>query len=574
MDNFNDINLINNPLRFFEAIKNIKEKEKKYQVLIEISKKHNIDICLYAVKAIEGGFDAFLMNMLIVEVIGDIKLNKESLYVYLSLLSCSVQDPFFSYPQYRQIQIIASKQEDFAYEFLEYLQAIDEPLAFQYIKELILCINKINNEEKHSDFLLMVESGNEIKIICGLNGLGRLNYSPDDDIELINETLKLFDTMLIKNVQSINIELSRALGNMFSLGDEIINRIVSLSENKDPFILLEISEFLFRYRKVVKDKLYFNKLLLSLTNIKCEYLRENNNIDMLLSSILEEDDNIYVVLDFILKWISNGNCSISSILDLQLLDMTLCIIYSKNTIFQKALLALFNNDNIIAPQLATCIITKNYSRNDRINFDLDIITDLSNDDIIFIFSKILSCNFLPEILCSLICSLLLGKKHNTIIVDFLSDCFAEYIGFNYPETTIKALNEMLDILEDDENIASKINNILIKINEIKKTRYNNCKLKELVPSRKDCYLLYKEEWSQSQRTIEKAEGSSKLIKLLSKSHVKYGKSTSHYYNENISESEPFKCISYSFELAYNSCIDPVYHCINLNHFQNMKKGEI
>ncbi|MDR0448284.1 MAG: hypothetical protein LBH07_06410 [Treponema sp.] len=68
-------------------IYNIEDKDKRKIFLTEINHKDNIDLCAYAIKAIKNGHDAWLISISLEDIIGDLKLNKESLLGYFSIMN-------------------------------------------------------------------------------------------------------------------------------------------------------------------------------------------------------------------------------------------------------------------------------------------------------------------------------------------------------------------------------------------------------------------------------------------------------------------------------------------------------
>jgi len=544
-----------NPEDIFPTI-NHENEDKIKQILIELNHNDNLDVCEYAVTAIENGTNVFYINTFLGDIISELKLNKESLLRYYRIINHSLQGDFVNHTQYDQIQRITTKQPFFAGEFLEYLMLFDELFIFQYIVEIILYLDRFNIIEKHSRLLEMINSNIEQQIICGINGLGRIDYF--ENFDLLSKTLLCFDSLLRNEQHIINGAITMSLRLLYRHGDIIISRLIYLSNRNDPFILKEISNFLFfEYKNIYKES-YFEIFLFSLVNINSKYLGRNNYIDMLLSSMINEEENINLVIDFLIKWMTNSDCKPGKIESLQLLDCTLSGIFSNISILQKTLLLLLNNDNIYAPWLASYIVSSNtYSNHQNIYFDTDSLSEIDYTDIIFICRKILGYFIHSQTILSLFYSLLIGKKDNVKIVRFLTNCFIEYIGYNYPITTIKYFERILCDKELDATLKPICNNILEIIKSILKERTEKQKLKELEPSRKDIFLLYREEWRKDQKISELAEKKSILNLISSRSYIKYGKAASYHINGDITDPQPLKCISFSMELPYDLYVDPV-----------------
>lgn len=529
-----------NPEDIFPAI-NHENKEKIKQILIELNLNDNFDVCEYAVKAIENGNDVFYINTFLEDIISELKLNKESLLKYYRIINHSLQGDFVSHTQYDQIQRITTKQPFFAEEFLEYLMLFDELFIFQYIVEIILYLDRFNITEKHSRLLEMTNSNSEQQIICGINGLGRIDYF--DNFDLLSKTLLCFDSLLRNEHHIINGVITNSLRLLYRFGNMIISRLIDLSERNDPFILKEITIFLFlEYKKIHKES-FFEVLLYSLVKINSKYLGRNNYIDMLLSSMINEEENLNLVIDFLIKWMTNSDCKPDKIESLQLLDCTFSGIFSNISILQKTLLSLINNDNIFAPCLASYIVSLNtYSNYQNIYFDTNSLSEIGDTDIIFICRRILGYFIHSQTILSLFYSLLIGKKENKKIVRFLTNCFIKYIGYNYPITTIKYFEGIL------------------------------CD-KELEPSRKDIYILHREEWRKDQKINELAEKKSKLNLISSRAYIKYGKATSYHINGNITDPQPLKCISFSMELPYDLYVDPIKFEEDEYNFRLVQRNE-
>jgi len=563
------------PVNLFSAIYAIEDEEKRKLFLIEINSKDNIDVLKYAIKVIENGHDALYICTFIEDIIGELKLNKESLIEYFRIINQKLQDIMPDTTRYLEIQNITIKQPVFAEEFLEYLLLTNEPFVFQYIIEIILNLNKFDIYEKHSRLLLMTNSSIETKSIYGIAGLGRIQYQPEDTHELLNKTLLCFDSLIKQEQHIINGFITKSLVRLYSFGDQIISRLINLSKKNDPNILLEIVIFLFIKYKNIKEEYYFETLLFSLTKVNSEFLGIIKELDMLLHSmVIDTNCQINLVVNFLLKWMSDSDCKPNKIASLKMLNMTFHGIYSNTNVLQKLLLLLFNNDNLFASKLAAYIITSNSFPGERKTYlNPNTLSDLSDIDIIYICRKILGHFIQPDIMISLFYSILIGKKENCKIVELIYGCFHEYISHNYPETTINILTELLNSEETDIPCENILQRILEYTKQIKKDRVEKTFLKELVPSKKDLYLLHKEEWKSNQKYIDEANKKSVMASLVSTSYIKYGKYASYYIDGHITKTTALKEFSYSMERTYDIIVDPVGFDMDRFNFQNAKKGE-
>jgi len=569
------LKLENDPVNLFSAIFAIEDEEKRKQFIIEINNKDNIDVCNYVVKVIDSGYDTWYICTILENIFGDLKLNKESLFEYFRIINKKLQEKTPNTTRYNEIQDITVKQPVFAEEFLEYLLLSDEPFVFQYIVEIILNMNKFNIEEKHSRLLLLANSDIEAKSICGINGLGRIKYQIENNHELFNKTLSCFDSLIRQENHVINGVITKSLGFMYSYGDQIISRLINVSKRNDPYILMEIAIFLFLKYKNIKNDYYFETLLFSLTKVNSEFRGIIKELDLLLySMVTDKDCQINLVLNFLLKWMSDSDCKPNKIASLRMLDSTFHGIYSNTIILQEILLSLFNNDNVFAPQLAAYIISSNKFPNEQKTYlDPNSLSNLSDKDIIFICRRILGHFIQPDIIISLFHSILLGKKENKRIVGLICNCFNEYIGHNYPETTIEIITGFINNEKSDIQCKNILTNILENTKQIKKDRTEKPSLEELKPSRKDIYLLHKEEWLSNQKYLELAERKSVMNLLASKSYIKYGNSASYYINGHITEASAFKEFSYSMERAYDVIVDPIGFDIYRFYYQDVQRGE-
>ena len=563
------------PINLFSAIYTIKDKEGKKQFIIDINNKDNIDICKYAVKVIENGHDTRYVCLFLEDVIGELKLNKESLFEYFQIINQKLQEKIGNTTRYFEIQNITVNQPIFAEEFLEYLMLSDEPFVFNYIVEIILNLNTIDIQEKHSRLLLMANSNIETKSISGISGLGRIQYQSEDNQELFNKTLLCFDFLIKQERHIINGVIIKSLARLYLFGDQIISRLINLSKRNDPNILLEIVIFLSFNYKNIKKEYYFETLLLSLTKVNSVYPWIINELNMLLHSMVKDTNcQINLIVNFLIKWMSDSDCKPNKIASLHLLHITFDGIYTNINILQEILLLLFNNDNLFAPQLAAYIITSNnFQKEWKIYLNPNSLSDLSDIDILYICRKILGQFIQPDIMISLFYSILIGKKGNSKIVELICGCFHEYISYNYPETTIETVTGLLDKIEANIPCEDILQRILEDTKQIKKDRIEKKILKELTPSKRELYLLHKEEWQSNQKYIDAANKKSVMASLVSTSYIKYGKSASYYIDEQITETTPFKEFSFSMERNYNVIVDPVGFDIDRFYFQNIQRGE-
>lgn len=560
-----------NPNDLFSDLYSRNDEERK-QLILKLNREENIDICEYAIKAIEKGCNVWNVSLFLNDIISELELNNDSLFNYLKITCKLMQGDLLDNIPYIQIQNITNKQPAFAERFLDYLTLSEESFAIQYIVEIILHLVKFNIEEKHEKFIIMINSNIEHNIICGINGLGRIDYSYD--LELLDKTLSCFDIHLIDEQQNIIRAIIFSLRLLYRFGDKIITRLVSLSERNDPSILSEILNFLyFEYDKIYNE-IYFDQLFFSLIKLNCKYLGKNSHLDLLLYSIITKTKNVNLVINFIYKWMIESDCKPNKIDELQLLDCTFSGICSDVNIMQTTLFLLLNSDNIYAPRLASSLILSNgYYEFQNIGFNISSLLNANDIDIVFISRKILGYFINPKVILPLFLSLLVAKKKNEQIINFLKCCFIEYIGFNYPFTTIKYLEDVICDKKLDKTSKVLLNEILEIIKEISRARTEKIKLNEFKPSRKDIYLLYKEEWRQNQIINELADERSVLKLLSTKSYIKYGKAAFYHINGKTTESQPLKCFSYSMEEPYELHIDPVRLEEDSYNLKFAKRGE-
>jgi hypothetical protein len=284
--------LKNDPIKLFSIINQIDNEEKQKQAMIEINNEGSIDICEFVVNAIEGGANVFSVIALMRDIIEKLRLNKKSLLNYFRIINQSLQENMLNYLQYTQIKNITIYQPDFAHSFMEYLSAANEPFVYQYIVEIILSLENFEIAEKHSRLLSMANSDVEARSICGINGLGRLNYNAEQDHELIHTTLVCFESLIKQEPYVINGAITKSLYFLYSLGDQIISRLVELSKRDDPYIMMQIAQFLRYEYNNIHTQDYFGVLLFSLAKVNSNYMGIIKELDMLFFNMINTESHV------------------------------------------------------------------------------------------------------------------------------------------------------------------------------------------------------------------------------------------------------------------------------------------
>lgn len=553
----------------------IKTKNKKTtELILELNKKHSVDICDFAVKAIDSGFSCFDTHLILEDAIPLMELNVKSTSHYLSKIFDGMQGDLMSGRQYQAIANLAKEQPNLARALLDNLINTGEPFVAGYIAKIYENLPNIKIEDLHSEILTLISHSEESVVQGAVIVLGNLKYDIINDKEIIEKTFDTFDRLLATNSESINQAITCSLGELCYLGDEAKSRLLDLSRKNNPQICFQISRFLFHHYKNLSNDDWFKEVLMTLSATPCQYKGITDNLDHVLYGLLGIKEKQSLAELFFTEWLLNSDYEKSEMKLDSIFGSTLSKL-SDDTLFFDALITRYlNHDNYMINRAASELIRySNLYKKRPIILDQSIINSLGIDDVLYICRKILGYLFEVKTLCSIVYSILTAKPEDSEVKALIRDIFLNQIGMDYPGTTLEFLKGKLSTTDLTVEIESTLKDMIRALESHQKMLNSLPRLNELFVPKKLAYQISLEENKNMSKAMEKAQEGSITSMIATRIPLKYGRSWFSYRNGKYSSPSNLSSFSQSFEIPRSEIDHPVNASMKRAGFRLSQRGD-
>jgi len=423
--------------------------------------------------------------------------------------------------------------------------------------------------------LITLISHNKNPVVQGvIIALGNLKYDAKVNKELVKKTFAAYDELMERKSDEIDRVIAISLGVLHYLGVESRSRLMILAKKGSHNVSYEVSRFLFIQYKNINDDKWFEEILMTLSETRCEYKGIIDNIDFILYGLLENKNNYNLVERFFTAWILNSNYNPNEHKIDSLFGSTLPKMTEINTFFDTLITKYLNQDNSKFHRIASDLIEySNLYKKRPLNLDQAIIQSLSIEDILYICRKILGYIYNVNTICSLIYSVLEAKPKDIKVKELAHDIFCQYIGFDYPGTTLEFLKSKLSISDLSHDLVCSLKEIVSVIESQQKMLKSLPRLKELTIPNKYVYQVSLEENKKANKYMEEAQKKSIVRQLFTNIPLKYGRGWFSYRDGKYCEPSKLSSISHSVEVPKSEIVNPVSSSIQRFRFRIAKRGE-
>jgi len=570
-----------NPSALFEELHNIWREEigekNKFscQCIQELNDKHCIDICLLGVQAIDNGFNCWDIFFMLQDAIPKINNNIDSIIQLFERFHKSTQGDLASGQQYLPVEQLTKEQPIFARQLLDKLLAGPAAFSVGYISTIFCSLSEQDKTNIHNELLSLIHNESVYVVQAAINALGRLDYQLSKDQKILEDSLQTLYELSKKNVQDIDIAIVQAFGNLAKISERAQEGLVVYAKQGNSHVHYQISEELFKNCKQFNQEQWFKDCMMELTRTSCLHKGIIHYLDRILYGIIQEAQDWNCVENFLTEWAikSDINKNPNEEAD-SLFNLTVSLLSKNKEKLGKLITNLLNHDDYRAHNLITNLVHAP-SVHDITGVELDkkVISSLDFDDILFISRKILGYIFWPDLLCSLIYSILKKKDIDDEVRGLVINIFTDLIGRDYPRKTINFLNER--IKESNQNkIECKACKIIIKSIEKYQNQLKELpRLKELIPPNKQCYQIALEESKKMAETMEQAQKKSIVQQLATKIPLKYGRAWFSYRQGKYGKPTPLSSFSRSVEIPRSELIEPISAAMIRVGFRLAKRGD-
>jgi len=529
-----------------------------------------INLATAAVPSFRSIFDIIYILEGAIPLIKDIK--SESLFRFAKCSHDKLKRDLMGGNIYEVLMSWLIDHEAVAYEIIKsYINHPEEETATLYRGALIV-VSKINLNEGINLVVEYSKSDNYLISAPAIEALGFFQYtSPENDnsfsiaIDLVTAVVKAENSVLLNSA-------SPSLWRLVQQRPSEYQYLQYLVEVNKPETYYALSQFLFCNVDKYSEEIWFEDIVYACASVNPDQKGIIDNLDMVLSSLLKNDDTKEVAISFLEKWL---------------------MLRSNTELKEENLEALFNSTfyEIIKKQLLSHVFTKWMSHESRelangafqlihsfeisggkeLSYETSQLDEMNASDIVFLVRRTLGYVFEEGLLHSLIWSLTKSKEAIDKTLSTVYEIFTTRLGYDYPGFTVKFIEEKLE----KENLADEIqqmcNAIILSINNYHKALDSLPQLKELTPSHSKVRLFTKERQKQMHKASEAAQEKSVFAQFVTRIHLKAGRSSFSLRDNNYSEKMHLSSHSYSITLPRSEVIDPVGSERERFVFRNTKK---
>ena len=571
----------NNPSLLFEKLLEILREEnsnkKTTQIIVQLNKEYGIDFCELGLKALENGSNCFDLLHVLKDALPYLKLDVFTTIAFLQKIYKCMEGDLASGIQYTPIKKLVNTQPDFARKLLKELLKLKDVFIIGYISAIFEEFSKDNLAEIHNELVSMIEINSESEYVLQaiIISLGNLDYQSNVNNLLIKKALEVFDKLLKKNNANIKATVVHALGALSKFTDDVFDRLFELACIEQPQIKFQVSRVLFLYFDEISRSQWFTKILMQLSNTKCEYKGIIDNLNFILWKIIREKKDYTLTEEFFTKWILENDYGNT---DYKLEDLFNSLLpeFIKNQDFLSELITKYFNHESGKLHLAASEIINycNFHKKRQLKLNSDILNQLSFDDLEYICRKILGHIYESTTLCSLIFSVYESNPENNSVQNFIFSIFIDVLGRDYPETVLRFLEEKLTEYNQFENIKNFINTIIETIKKQQEQLNSLTRLKEFLMPRKFAYQISLEENKKMNIIMEQAQKNSIVSLIATQIPLKYGMGWFGYVNEKYSTPSKLTSFSRAVELPHSEMTHPVSAALRRFEFRLTKRDKL
>lgn len=351
--------------------------------------------------------------------------------------------------------------------------------------------------------------------------------------------------------------------------DEVLRQAATTGEQP---VLAAIGNALFLHSTELFEQGRFLIWLPLLTQLESEHSLDG--LDFVLSNALEKSaENQDLIIEFLSSWaLKHAEDSPIDKKFARIFDQCLLKISEQPDLLAKVITDWLNHDDRKLAAVAAGTLGELELRGGSpVHFDLRILEAMSVEDLVFIGRRLLGFVHSTNHLLSLSLSMFdVAPEHLQRIIPLLRTLIVDEIGYDYPSTTLKALETLIqtdvgqEILEATNQWKASLEAEIRKTEELPQ-------LNELKPSTHLQRQFVLARAKQMEKSREAAAEQSIFRQIATQIPLKAGKGCFSYRDGNFGDSSQLSSFSYSIELPRREVLDPVGYAIRGYHLRTTKR---
>lgn len=337
-------------------------------------------------------------------------------------------------------------------------------------------------------------------------------------------------------------------------------------------VLAAIGNALFLHSSELYQQGRFLIWLPLLTQLESEHGLDG--LDFALSNALEKPAETQdVIIEFLSSWaLRNADNSPIDEKFARTFDQCLLKISEQPALLSKVITNWLNHDDRKLAAVAAGMLGELELRGGpAAHFDSKIIAAMSVEDLKFIGRRLLGFVHSTNQLLSLSLSILdIAPENLPRVIPLLHTLIVDEIGYDYPSTTLKVLEDLIEV-DDRQEILEAANQWKTSLENLIKAIEELPRLNELKPSTHLQRQFALARAKQMEKSREEAAEQSIFRQISTQIPLKAGKGCFSYRDGCFGEANQLSSFSYSIELPRREVLDPVGYAIRGYHLRTTKR---
>ena len=430
-----------------------------------------------------------------------------------------------------------------------------------------------------SDYLMATEVAREdcesqvnVRAEAGMWALGRLLLIEDAPVEpLHNIEATIRDAINADREELKRHALAAATGAMHKRPafDLLLEQ---LAEQGNQDVLAFVARVLFIKSKQMSERGLNRRWLQLLTRLKPEFVGPLRDLDFAMSRLLTVPENVEIVVSTLAEWVENfGQKAAVDSRSAELFDDTARALFRNDEQRPLFVTEWLLSNQIALPRVLAGFLNQIDNGAMVLRLHKGCVDRLSASELLFLARRLLGYIHDRNQLTTLALSLLESNEAEQRIYPLLKNLLVAEIGYDYPASTIEALNAAAQTStskSDKEFLLNAVGDIEREL----ATRSSLPSLNELQPPLKLRRLFARARGKQMEASMERAQEKSIFRQMATHIPIKAGASAVNSRDSNFDRPLKLSTISYSIELPRREAFDPIGNAIRHYEFRNAKKG--
>lgn len=452
-----------------------------------------------------------------------------------------------------------------------YINLPEEETATLY-RGALIAISKTDLNESISLVVKYSKLDNYLISAPAIEALGFFQYTSSESDHSFGIAIDLARSVVQAENSTLLNSASASLWRLVQQRPSKYEYLQHLIEAKKPETHYALSQFLFFNVDKYSEEIWFEDIVYACASVNPNQKGIIDNLDMVLSSLLKKDNTKEIAISFLEKWlILRSNTELKEENLETLFNSTFYEIIKRQLLSHVFTRWMFHDSRALANGAFQLIHSFEISGGKELSYDMCLIDKMNSSDIVFLVRRTIGYVFEDGLLHSLIWSLINSEAAVNKALGTVHEIFINRLGYDYPNFTIKFIEEKLE----KGNLAAEIqlmsNSIILSIKNYQNTLDSLPQLTELKPSHSKVRLFAKERQKQMHKATEAAQEKSVFAQLVTRVHLKAGRSSFSRRDNSYSEKMHLSSHSYSITIPRSEVIDPVGSERERLMFRNTKK---